>query len=61
MVIIRLRDILLLAADNDFLRESARLDNNDEWMKEKKVCAKMKIRVNIRGITIETSGTKFIP
>lgn len=30
MVIIRLGDTLLLAADNDFLREAARLDNDGE-------------------------------
>ena len=32
MVIIRLGDILLLAAADDFLREAARLDNYNEWM-----------------------------
>ena len=33
MVIIRLGDILLLAADDDFLREVVRLDNYSEWMR----------------------------
>ena len=33
MVIIRLGDILLLAADDDFRREAARLDNDNEWMR----------------------------
>jgi hypothetical protein len=33
MVIIRLGDILLLAAGDDFLREAARLDNDNEWMR----------------------------
>lgn len=32
MVIIRLGDLLLLAADEDFLREAARLDNYNEWI-----------------------------
>ena len=32
MVIIRPGDLLLLAADDDFLREAARLDNDREWM-----------------------------
>lgn len=32
MVIIRLGDLLLLAAPDDFLREAARLHNDDEWM-----------------------------
>jgi len=32
MVIIRLGDILLRTADDDFLSEAARLDNDNEWM-----------------------------
>ncbi len=32
MLIIRLGDILLRAADDDFLREVARLDNYNEWI-----------------------------
>jgi hypothetical protein len=44
MVIIRLGDILLLAADNDFLREAARLDNN--WIqaeREFRLCRSLRV------------------
>ena len=46
MVIIRLGDILLHAADDDFLREAARLDNDNEWMqaeREFRLCRSLRV------------------
>ena len=48
MVIIRLGDILLHAADHDFLREAARLDNYNEWMRaerEFRLCRSLRVAV----------------
>lgn len=45
-VIIRLGDLLLLAADDDFLREAARLDNYNEWMqaeREFRLCRSLRV------------------
>ena len=46
MVIIRLGDVLLHAADDDFLREAARLDNDSEWMqaeREFRLCRSLRV------------------
>jgi hypothetical protein len=46
MVIIRLGNILLHAADDDFLREAARLDNYNEWMqaeREFRLCRSLRV------------------
>ena len=46
MVIIRLGDILLHAADDDFLREATRLDNYNEWMqaeREFRLCRSLRV------------------
>ncbi len=46
MVIIRLGDTLLHAADDDFLREAARLDNYNEWMqaeREFRLCRSLRV------------------
>ena len=46
MVIIRLGDILLHPADDDFLREAARLDNYNEWMqaeREFRLCRSLRV------------------
>ena len=46
MVIIRLGDLLLHAADADFLREAARLDNYNEWMqaeREFRLCRSLRV------------------
>ncbi len=46
MVIIRLGDILLRAADDDFLGEAARLDNYSEWMqaeREFRLCRSLRV------------------
>ena len=46
MVIIRLGDLLLLAAADDFLREAARLDNYNEWMqaeREFRLCRSLRV------------------
>jgi hypothetical protein len=46
MVIIRLGDILLHAADDDFLSEAVRLDNYNEWMqaeREFRLCRSLRV------------------
>ena len=46
MVIIRLGDLLLHPADDDFLREAARLDNYNEWMqaeREFRLCRSLRV------------------
>lgn len=46
MVIIRLGDILLHAADDDFLRDAARLDNFNEWLqaeREFRLCHSLRV------------------
>ena len=46
MVIIRLGDLLLHVADDDFLREAARLDNYNEWMqaeREFRLCRSLRV------------------
>ena len=46
MVIIRLGDLLLNVADAEFLREAARLDNYNEWMKaerEFRLCRSLRV------------------
>jgi hypothetical protein len=48
MVIIRLGDILLQTGDDDFLREAARLDNYQDWMKaerEFRLCRSLRVAV----------------
>lgn len=52
MVIIRLGDILLHAADDDFLREATRLDNYDEWMqaeREFRLCRSLRETQTLAG------------
>lgn len=48
MVIIRLGDLLLLAADDDFLGEDARLDNYNDWVqaeREFRLCHRKGMRI----------------
>lgn len=65
MVIIRLGDILLLAADGDFLREAARLDNDNEWMqaeREFRLCRSLRVALRetetLAGKLVGTVSTK---
>lgn len=65
MVIIRLGDILLLAAGDDFLREAARLDNDNEWMqaeREFRLCRSLRVALRetetLAGKLVGTVSTK---
>lgn len=61
MVIIRLGDLLLHAADDDFLREAARLDTYNEWMqaeREFRLCRSL--RVALREIVYRMDAFQWL-
>jgi hypothetical protein len=62
MVIIRLGDILLLAAADDFLREPARLDHYSEWIQaEREFCLCRSLRVALITAGLGLASGAVIP